>query len=194
MHDTPPIEILAEVCRSVWPEMYGRNITPQTKAVFRNICEQKLRWLESEFTYQTVENEGAIIDVFFDESIRLGYHPSIYQVEESLKPPKPYIEVPEIPYATKGRLNRMFKYFRGKSCRVDYEYNDSMGGHRRRGKPVTYDSFEIREIHGEFAVFLRRKGEVVWTQEFNRWWQFTGLGELRMSNSGPYCYFTIKKI
>ena len=70
--------------------------------------------------------------------------------------------------------------------------NNSLGGHEVISDTGKYDNFEIREHFGLFMVILK-KGDKEWfCQEFDSCWEFTGLGQLRTPNSGPYCYFTIK--
>ncbi len=46
---------------------------------------------------------------------------------------------------TKGKLNRMCKYFRNKKVLIYYEYNDSLGGHNEREYLGKYSNFEILE-------------------------------------------------
>lgn len=97
------------------------------------------------------------------------------------------------PEATRGKLNRMCKFFRNKKVRIRYEYNDSLGGHNVRKGTIRYDAFEIRGDQGYWAVAFRYKGRDVWSQEFDYTWRFTGLGQLRIPMGGPYCYFSIKR-
>ena len=92
----------------------------------------------------------------------------------------------------RGKLNRMFKYFKGKVF-LRYEYNNSLGEHLVREGCLTYDQFEIRDADNYWHVILSNKGKEVWNQEFDSNWEFTGLGSLEMCNSGPYCYFFIRK-
>ncbi len=100
---------------------------------------------------------------------------------------------PQLPSnaATRGRINRMFKYFRNrKNVRVRYEYNDSLGGHKVRSGTIEYDRFEINGIH-DFQVVFYHGDTIVWVQELTIWWEFIGLGRLSYCNSGPYCHFSI---
>ena len=95
-------------------------------------------------------------------------------------------------YLTKGKLNRMLKYFRNKRISYRYEYNNSLGGHIIRQGCVTYDSFEIRGSRPYFHVVLTRGGVNVFEQEFDNDWYFTGVGKLEMINSGPRCHFQME--
>lgn len=95
---------------------------------------------------------------------------------------------------TRGRFNRMLKYFRRKRVSIRYEHNDSNGGHRVWQKELTYDRFEIRTAGLYHQATLYLGADPVWSQELDDSWYFTGLGKLEMRNSGPRCYFEIKKI
>jgi hypothetical protein len=96
--------------------------------------------------------------------------------------------------ATKGRINRMFKYFRNKRVRIRYEYNNSLGHHFIRKQTLKYDTFEILSDGEFYNVILYSNGTQVFEQDFNIYWEFTGLGKMKLCNSGPYCYFVIKKL
>lgn len=106
----------------------------------------------------------------------------------------PVIESDNRP-ATRGRINKMFKYFRNKKVHVRYEYNNSIGWHRVIEKTLTYDSFNIRPdgLGEDFNIELIKDGKVLFEQELGIYWEFTGLGKLEMCNSGPYCYFSIRR-
>lgn len=95
-------------------------------------------------------------------------------------------------YFNKGKLNRMCKSFRNKQVTVTYEHNDSQGGHQVRDAVFTYDAFVIRDVMGYYLVEFHRDGKLVFEQEFNNDWEFIGHGKLKLWNSGPYCYFTMK--
>lgn len=98
-------------------------------------------------------------------------------------------------YVTRGKLNRMFKYFRKKKVAIKYIYNNSLGGHMEREYSIEYDSFEIRGLNEYFHVILFDTNKnILCEQEFDVGWWFNGLGLLEMINSGPRCYFTIKSI
>ena len=58
---------------------------------------------------------------------------------------------------TRGKLNRMLKYFRNKKVSYRYEYNDSMGGHKVREGVINYDSFAISGSGFYFYAILRNK-------------------------------------
>lgn len=94
---------------------------------------------------------------------------------------------------TQGRLNRMFKYFRNKLVQIRFEYNNSMGYHSVRESTLKYDQFTIITVGDFFNAILTSKGETVFEQDFNVWYEFVGLGSLKYCNSGPYCYFTMKR-
>ncbi len=97
--------------------------------------------------------------------------------------------------ATQGKVNRMFKYFRGKRISIRYEHNDSLGRHWVRESTVVYDRFKLDAHLGKwdsnFVVTLYAGNKELWIQELSSNWYFTGLGKLEMINSGPRCYFQI---
>lgn len=89
----------------------------------------------------------------------------------------------------------MLKYFRRKTVSIRYEHNDSNGGHGVREKTgLSYDRFEIRTAGPYHQAALYLGADLVWSQELDDSWYFTGLGKLEMINSGPRCYFQITKI
>lgn len=98
---------------------------------------------------------------------------------------------------TKGKLNRMFKYFRNKNVKICYEYNNSLGHHCKRNYKITYNRLTIEEVdlryYKEYQVKLFFDDKCLFEQHFCDDWCFTGLGQMKYCNSGPYCYFTIHK-
>jgi hypothetical protein len=88
----------------------------------------------------------------------------------------------------------MFKYFKNKLVHVKYIYQNSLGTYYVREKTLTYNNFEIIQSHEDFNILLKNKNKILFEQELSIYWEFTGLGTLKFCNSGPYCYFTIKKI
>jgi len=100
---------------------------------------------------------------------------------------------------TRGRLNKMCKYFRGKAVHIEFEYNNSLGHSWIREADLVYDTFDIHEVRcggfSEFTVTFKYKDKQVFLQEFpghsNAY--FVGLGHITWLNSGPYCTFKIRK-
>ncbi len=189
-----PYAVLVEVCMDELREMEGRNITPATREQFHHFVTSRLMQLESEWVFKPVPHQSEIIRAWFD-SAAVGTIPSMHTLKTRFEFKPPPIALPKVEYATRGMLNRMFKYFRNKKCLVRYEYNDSMGGHQVRKGLFTYDSFRVREVHGMMEFTLVAEGLDVFCQEFeNGCWEFTGLGEMKMCNSGPYCHFSITRV
>lgn len=97
---------------------------------------------------------------------------------------------------SKGKLNRMCKYFKNKEVEIVFEYNNSLGCHHIRRYEGKYDSFIITEFemssYKEWEVKFLYHDNVVFEEHFSYWSEFTGLGEIEYNNSGPYCYFSIK--
>ena len=93
---------------------------------------------------------------------------------------------------TKGKLNRMFKYFRNKPVRITYEYNNSLGWHQIRRFLVKYDAFEIVDAYSVWTCRLTQDGKEVHVHEFDAAYYFTGVGKLEFINSGPRCCYTIE--
>lgn len=94
---------------------------------------------------------------------------------------------------SKGRLNRMLKYFQGKNVHVLFEYNNSLGHHRVRKFDGIYDQFtiDIAEFsYDTIYVFklMYNKKDVVFELDLPGNSQFHGLGKIRYNNSGPSCY------
>jgi hypothetical protein len=94
---------------------------------------------------------------------------------------------------TRGRLNRLFKYFRNTPVVFRYVYNDSLGGHWTREEELCYDTFEIIGDDRYFNVVCRQGTTIVWEQSLDVWWEFYGLGKLRGTFGGPACLFSITR-
>ena len=98
---------------------------------------------------------------------------------------------------TKGRLNRMLKYFTKKKVRIYYEYNDSMGGHQECAWEGRYTSFTIKEhSYGnthfkEWEVLIFKDESKIFEQDVDENAYFSGLGKIYWYNSGPTCHFEI---
>jgi len=98
---------------------------------------------------------------------------------------------------TRGRLNRMLKWFRGKPIHIEFLYNSSTLGAKLREDDIEYNEFEIREVEvsgfTEFSVSLRMNGSEVFHQEFpgHTDAKFYGLGHIAWVNGGPSCVFKI---
>ena len=98
---------------------------------------------------------------------------------------------------SQGRLNRMLKYFRGKSVVVSYHYNNSLCMHEHTEYRDEYDDFEVETQEyasgKHYAIRLRKGKKLVFEQDFGDDAYFTGLGQIEECNSGPYCYFSIRR-
>lgn len=96
---------------------------------------------------------------------------------------------------TRGRLNRMLKYFEGKNVNVSFEYNNSLGHHSVRKFSGVYDQFKIDVAEFSydtvFAFKLYYKKELVFELDLPGHSQFHGLGKIRYINSGPSCYLEL---
>ncbi len=96
---------------------------------------------------------------------------------------------------TKGKLNRMCKYFKGKQIDLRYEYNNSLGMYREYLYEGVYDKFHISEHDfsncKNYDVKFYLKDKIVFEVGFDYYAEFTGIGKIRENNSGPYCYFSI---
>ena len=107
------------------------------------------------------------------------------------------INIPVIQYVTRGRINRMLKYFKNKQVSIRFEYENSLGHHWVRNYNGKYDHFKITEVDiggmSEYNFLLFKNGKCVFEQDFPPCSEFTGLGSIRYCNSGPYCLFSIKK-
>jgi len=103
-------------------------------------------------------------------------------------------------FVTKGRLNKMCKYFRGKYVHIEFHYNNSMGHSLVRENDLVYDEFLIHDVcvsgFHEYTVSFKYKGNEVFLQEFPGSMDscFVGLGNITWYNSGPDCRFKITKI
>jgi len=98
----------------------------------------------------------------------------------------------------KGKLNRMCKYFRGKSVRIFYRYNNSLGHTDATEYYGRYDRFELKEQvytywDKYYTIRFYRKNQCIFEQCFGSHAEFCGVGKIRECNSGPYCYFSIRK-
>jgi hypothetical protein len=93
---------------------------------------------------------------------------------------------------SKGRLNRMLKYFEGKSVHVSFEYNNSLGHHNIIKFSGVYDQFTIDTAEFTYdtiyAFKLFFKKELVFELDLPGHSEFHGLGKIRYINSGPSCY------
>ena len=102
------------------------------------------------------------------------------------------------PYITRGKLNRMLKYFRNKKVEIGYEYNNSLGDPVVRRISAKYDNFILTDKHSQYGSFysitFQSKGKDIFYDEFHQGAYFTGVGRIEYCNSGPYCYFWIKFI
>jgi hypothetical protein len=102
-------------------------------------------------------------------------------------------------YITRGRLNRMCKYFRDKRVAITYEYNNSLGTHCIRQHKGKYDKFRIEEMQFNsysdtlYRLTFFKKENIVFEQEFMNQAEFVGVGLIRELNNGPYCWFEIKR-
>ena len=100
---------------------------------------------------------------------------------------------------SRGRLNRMCKYFKNKEVHMQFDYRNSLGNFWTHKIDTVYDDFKIHEIEvsgcPEFTVSFIYKGKEVFLQEFpgNSDAEFLGLGVIQWINDGPYCYFSIKQ-
>ena len=100
---------------------------------------------------------------------------------------------------TKGRLNRMCKYFLNKSVCIQYEYNNSLGHHYVDNYNGKYDKFKLKcfsnsyENSGEVRFFKKNKIVFTFGIDCFECAEFYGLGRIEILNSGPYCYFSIVK-
>jgi hypothetical protein len=85
---------------------------------------------------------------------------------------------------TKGRLNKMCKYFRGKSVHIEFNYNNSLGHSWTRESDLVYDEFSIHEVcvsgYTEYTISFKYKGTEVFLQEFPGGCdcEFVGLGSI----------------
>ena len=96
---------------------------------------------------------------------------------------------------SRGKLNRMLKYFKGKLASITFEYNNSLGHHNIRKYEGEYNNFRIDvsifsyETIYYFKLFLNDK--IVFELDLPGHSEFHGLGKIRYINSGPSCYFEI---
>jgi hypothetical protein len=102
---------------------------------------------------------------------------------------------------TQGRLNKMCKYFRNKRVHISYEYNNSLGWHSVTEYKGKYDDFKITLYNniyglqgGEIVFAYKGKTVFVWGIDEADSANFVGVGAIDILNSGPYCYFRIKKL
>lgn len=99
---------------------------------------------------------------------------------------------------SKGRLNRMLKYFQCKNVHVQFEYNNSLGHHQIRNFKGIYDQFIINVAEFTYETIytfkLMYKKEIVFELDLPGHSEFHGLGKIRYINSGPSCYLEIIKI
>jgi len=100
---------------------------------------------------------------------------------------------------TRKRLVRMLRWFRnkGQTIKVQYQYNNSNGAHMERQHVGVLESFTVTTedliIEKDFVIKLKFKGDHNTVEEtLSDYWEFTGLGQMQMCNSGPYCYFTVQ--
>jgi hypothetical protein len=105
----------------------------------------------------------------------------------------------EIQDCTVRRLRKMFKYFCSKNepLQIKYEYNNSMGAHQIReykGIPERWDISvtALNTYEQEFRLMIWFTDGKEMEEYLSSNWEFYGLGRLKMCNSGPYCYFTIR--
>ena len=95
---------------------------------------------------------------------------------------------------TRNRLRKMCNYFKNKKVHVSYEYNNSIEHHSIRKYNGIFDSFTIDTInctgHNIFDIKLYLNDDVVFTEQIGEYGEFYGLGKVRESTSGPYCFLT----
>jgi len=103
-------------------------------------------------------------------------------------------------FITKGRFNKMCKYFRNKRVCISYEYNNSLGDNVTTYYTGKYDEFGIvlhKNVYGfqGSEVNFILKGENVFTYfiESVDSSEFVDVGAIRSLNDGPYCYFRIER-
>lgn len=108
--------------------------------------------------------------------------------------------VEKIPYKTprsfKGKLNRMFKYFRNKKVHIWYQYANSYECPDAREAHVKYDKFTIEGDYAYhvtlFKSSLFKTDKIVYEHIFEPDWEFQGLGELHLYGCGPGSHFSIR--
>lgn len=101
---------------------------------------------------------------------------------------------------SRAKLRRMFKYLlKVDKIIVRDEYNNSLGHyavHEHSGKLIAFivDAVGDKHYPYEYQIKLSFKDGHVYEDWLPVDAYFTGFGQLEWINSGPYCYFTAKKI
>lgn len=98
---------------------------------------------------------------------------------------------------TRGRLNRMMKWFVGKKVKTEYYYANSLGWEEERTYSGVVKSFNIigqteNDYYPYTIEIIFHNNSMI--QTIPRDGFFHGLGDIRWLNSGPVCSFKIKEI
>lgn len=98
---------------------------------------------------------------------------------------------------TRGRLNRMMKWFVGKKIKTEYYYANSLGWEEERTYSGVVKSFNIigqteNDYYPYTIEIIFHNNSMIQTIPRDAF--FHGLGDIRWLNSGPVCSFKIKEI
>lgn len=115
------------------------------------------------------------------------------------KKPQRFLEIqnknPESHPVTRGRINKMLKYFKGKNIKAKYEYNNSIGDHKTRRWNGVIKGFNImgqtEEDYYPYRIEIVFEKNKSLQQIIPRDAWFNGLGKISWTNGGPSCYFEI---
>lgn len=102
-------------------------------------------------------------------------------------------------WVTRNKIKRIFRWICNKKFKVTivYEYNNSLGGYKKRKYTGIIKKFKVEDCDGEYKI----KFEFETGERGEEWisssWEFASKYNpkwvvLSYNNSGPYCYFGIK--